>query len=250
MTKAYSPRPLRCAPKDILRKLTALTGRPALPPAWSFGLWLTTSFTTSYDEATVTGFINGMKERDLPLQVFHFDCFWMREFDWCSFQVGRAHLSRSGGFAAPLAGARPANLRLDQSVHRAALGAVRGGPAAGLFAQASPTATCGSRTSGSRAWRIVDFTNPAARAWFAGHLRAADRMGVDCFKTDFGERIPTDVVYHDGSDPVRMHNYYSVLYNETVFSAAGGGARARARLWSSPVGYAHVRPAVSGALGR
>lgn len=73
-------------PKDVLRKLTALTGRPALPPAWSFGLWLTTSFTTSYDEATVTSFIEGMKTRDLPLHVFHFDCFWMREFDWCNFQ--------------------------------------------------------------------------------------------------------------------------------------------------------------------
>ena len=42
-------------------------------------------------------------------------------------------------------------------------------------------------------------------------------MGVDCFKTDFGERIPTDVVYHDGSDPVKMHNYYSYLYNKVVF---------------------------------
>jgi alpha-D-xyloside xylohydrolase len=42
-------------------------------------------------------------------------------------------------------------------------------------------------------------------------------MGVDCFKTDFGERIPTDVVYFDGSDPARMHNYYSYLYNKTVF---------------------------------
>jgi alpha-D-xyloside xylohydrolase len=40
---------------------------------------------------------------------------------------------------------------------------------------------------------------------------------VDCFKTDFGERIPTDVVYYDGSDPLRMHNYYSYLYNQTVF---------------------------------
>src|SRR6185312_11898102 len=27
-------------PKEVLRKYTALTGRPALPPAWSFGLWL------------------------------------------------------------------------------------------------------------------------------------------------------------------------------------------------------------------
>ena len=32
-----------------------------------------------------------------------------------------------------------------------------------------------------------------------------------------GERIPTDVVYHDGSDPVRMHNYYPQLYNRCVF---------------------------------
>lgn len=42
-------------------------------------------------------------------------------------------------------------------------------------------------------------------------------MGVDSFKTDFGERIPLDVVYHDGSDPVKMHNYYSYLFNKVVF---------------------------------
>jgi len=45
------------APKEVLQRYPALTGRPALPPAWSFGLWLTTSFTTNYDEATVTSFI-------------------------------------------------------------------------------------------------------------------------------------------------------------------------------------------------
>ena len=65
---------------------------------------------------------------------------------------------------------------------------------------------------------IVDFTNPEATAWYLGKLRALLDMGVDCFKTDFGERIPhIDVAYHDGSDPRRMHNYYAVLYNEKVF---------------------------------
>jgi len=64
---------------------------------------------------------------------------------------------------------------------------------------------------------IVDFTNPAARAWYQSKLRILLNMGVDAFKTDFGERIPTDVVYHDGSDPLGMHNYYSYLYNQTVF---------------------------------
>ena len=43
-------------------------------------------------------------------------------------------------------------------------------------------------------------------------------MGVDCFKTDFGERIPTEgVVYYDGSDPKKMHNYYTYLYNKCVY---------------------------------
>ena len=45
------------SPKKIMNEYTALTGRPALPPAWSFGLWLSTSFTTNYDEETTTSFI-------------------------------------------------------------------------------------------------------------------------------------------------------------------------------------------------
>jgi alpha-D-xyloside xylohydrolase len=64
---------------------------------------------------------------------------------------------------------------------------------------------------------IVDFTNPDACQWYGDKLRALVDMGVDTFKTDFGERIPTNVVYHDGSDPVLMHNYYTQLYNQTVF---------------------------------
>ncbi len=72
-------------PKEILDRYTALTGRPALPPAWSFGLWLSTSFTTDDDEATVNRFVQGMTDREIPLSVFHFDCFWMREHQWSDF---------------------------------------------------------------------------------------------------------------------------------------------------------------------
>ena len=64
---------------------------------------------------------------------------------------------------------------------------------------------------------LVDFTNPDACAWYSDKLRGLLEMGVDCFKSDFGERIPTDVVYFDGSDPELMHNYYTQLYNRTVF---------------------------------
>ena len=54
-------------PKEILKSYTAYTGRPALPPAWSFGLWLSTSFTTNYDEETTSSFIQGMADRDIDV---------------------------------------------------------------------------------------------------------------------------------------------------------------------------------------
>ena len=64
---------------------------------------------------------------------------------------------------------------------------------------------------------LVDFTNKEARRWFQDKLEVLLDMGVDCFKTDFGERIPTNCVYADGSDPEKMHNYYTYLYNECVY---------------------------------
>ena len=203
-------------PKAVLSRLTALTGRPALPPAWSFGLWLTTSFTTSYDEKTVTSFIEGMKSRDLPLSVFHFDCFWMREFDWCDFEWDARVFPDPTGMLKRL---HARGLRICVWINPYI------GQRSAIFADAAQKGYLLRRQDGS-VWQtdqwqpgmgVVDFTNPAARAWFQGHLKRLVAMGVDTFKSDFGERIPTDVVYFDGSDPVKMHNHYSILYNEAVF---------------------------------
>lgn len=62
--------------KDVLMRYTDLAGKPGLPADWTFGLWLSTSFVTRYDEETVMGFIDGMAERGIPLKVFHFDFPW------------------------------------------------------------------------------------------------------------------------------------------------------------------------------
>jgi alpha-D-xyloside xylohydrolase len=205
-------------PKDVLGRLTALTGRAPLPPAWTFGLWMTTSFTTQYDEATATHFIDEMKRRDLPLAVFHFDCFWMREFEWMNFTWD------SRGFPAPeamLARLRAKGLKISLWINPYV---AQQSP---LFAEGVREGYFIKRTNGltfqTDLWQpgmaIVDFTNPAAVTWYQGHLRRMLAMGVDCFKTDFGERIPdTGVVYHDGSDPVEMHNLYALQYNEVVFN--------------------------------
>ena len=202
--------------KQVLNNYTALTGKPALPPEWTFGLWLTTSFTTNYDEETVTGFINGMAERDLPLHVFHFDCFWMKEFEWTNFEWDKRVFPEPEQMLRRLKGR---GLKICVWINPYIAQRSK------LFDEGMEQGYLLKKADGS-VWQwdlwqpgmgIVDFTNPAACEWFAGYLRRLVEMGVDSFKTDFGERIPTDVVYYDGSDPEKMHNYYSQLYNKTVF---------------------------------
>ena len=203
-------------PKDVLRRYTALTGRPALPPAWSFGLWLSTSFLTDYDEQTVTSFVDRMAAEEIPLSVFHFDCYWMREYRWCDFSWDPDVFPDPAGMLARMA---ERGLRVCVWINPYI---AQESP---LFAEGAAAGHLLRRADGdvwqSDHWQpgmaVVDFTHPGAARWYADRLRGLLAMGVSCFKTDFGERIPTDVVYHDGSDPVQMHNHYTQLYNRCVF---------------------------------
>lgn len=203
-------------PKKVLDRYTRLTGRPALPPAWSFGLWLTTSFTTNYDEQTVNSFIDGMAERNLPLHVFHFDCFWMKAFQWCDFEWDPQTFPDPQGMLTRL---KDKGLKICVWINPYI------GQKSPLFKEGKEKGYLLKRPDG-RIWQwdkwqpgqaIVDFTNPEASAWYAGHLKRLIDMGVDCFKTDFGERIPTDVIWHDGCNPQKMHNHYAFVYNKLVY---------------------------------
>ena len=204
--------------KDVLANYTGLSGKPALPPAYSFGLWLSTSFTTDYNEETVNTFVDGMAGHDIPLQVFHFDCFWMKEKQWCNMEWDTRQFPE------------PQEM-LDRLKAKGLELCVWINPYVG---QRSPLFDVGKKNGyfiknhdGSvfqtDLWQpglaIVDFTNPEACDWYCGHLKNLFKMGIRNIKTDFGERIPTDVVYHSGQDPVKMHNYYSYLYNKAVYDA-------------------------------
>lgn len=202
--------------REVLQNYTSLTGKPSLPPAWSFGLWLSTSFTTDYDEKTITGYIDGMAERDLPLEVFHFDCFWMKEFQWCDFTWDERMFPDPAGMLKKL---KERGLKICVWINPYIAQKSK------LFAEAREKGYLLKDKNGdvwqTDMWQagmgIVDFTNKEACEWYKRQLKALLDMGVDCFKTDFGERIPTDVEYADGSDPLKMHNYYSYLYNKTVY---------------------------------
>ncbi|MCI9008220.1 MAG: alpha-xylosidase [Lachnospiraceae bacterium] len=204
-------------PKGTVQLYTELTGKPALPPSWSFGLWLTTSFTTSYDEKTVTGFIQGMADRQIPLHTFHFDCFWMKGYEWCSFEWDPDTFPDPEGM---LKRYKARGLHICVWINSYI------GQKSALFDEGMEKGYFVKNLDGS-VWQcdrwqagmaLVDFTNPDACRWYQEKLERLMDMGVDCFKTDFGERIPvTGVKYYDGSDTVKMHNYYTYLYNKTVF---------------------------------
>ena len=204
-------------PMGTVEKYTDLTGKPALPPAWSFGLWLTTSFTTNYDEATTSAFIQGMADREIPLHVFHFDCYWMDAYEWCNFEWDPATFRDPKGML---------KRYHDRGLHICVWINPYIGQKSCLFKEGKDHGYLVKKTDGS-VWQtdlwqpgmaLVDFTNPDAVAWYQGKLKTLLDMGVDCFKTDFGERIPVkEIEYFDHSDPVKMHNYYTYLYNQAVF---------------------------------
>lgn len=203
--------------KEVLTRYTDLTGKPSLPAPWTFGLWLSTSFTTNYDEETVMSFVDGMLNRGIPLRTFHFDCFWMKEFHWSDFLWDSRVFPDPAGMLKRIK-AKGLNICVWINPYI--------GQESYLFDEGMKDGYLIKRTNGQvwqwDAWQpgmaIVDFTNPAACKWFQDKLEVLLDMGVDCFKTDFGERIPTEnVAYFDGSDPVKMHNLYTYLYNKCVF---------------------------------
>jgi alpha-D-xyloside xylohydrolase len=203
-------------PKTILERYTALTGRPAMPPEWSFGLWLSTSFTTSYDEKTVMSFINGMEERKIPLSVFHFDCFWMKGFNWSDFTWDKDTFPDPKGMLSRI---KAKGIKICVWINpyiaqRSTL--FEEGKKGGYFIK-NKDGSVYQTDQWQAGMAIVDFTNPEAVKWYNSYLEKLIDMGVDSFKTDFGEKIPVDVQYFDGGDPERHHNFYSYLYNEAVF---------------------------------
>lgn len=203
--------------KAILNTYTDLTGKAPLVPDWSYGLWLSTSFTTDYDEKTVLEFVDGMAERNIPLSVFHFDCRWMKELEWCNFDWDKSKFPDPEGLLKKL---HDRGLKICVWINSYI------GQKSPLFEEGAKNGYFIKNEDGS-VWQwdewqagmaIVDFTNPEATKWYQGYLKKLVAMGVDCFKTDFGERIPTEgVKYYDGSDRELMHNYYTYLYNKAVY---------------------------------
>ena len=208
-----------CGPsfKQIIRTYTGLTGRPDRPPKWSFGTWMSRLGYESREE--LERITDRLREEEIPADVVHLDPFWMRANHACDLEWDREQFPDPEGMIDDLH-AKGFRLSVWEHPHvPTGTEAFETGVSEGYFLdtpQGKPYVM--DRTSqGSYRGAIVDFTDPDAVEWWqAKHRRLLD-MGVDVFKTDYGEYVPEDAVFDNGRSGAAMHNLYPYLYNEAVY---------------------------------
>ncbi len=219
---------------DILQRYTSLTGRATLPPRWTYGVWVS-SGGTYRTQAEVEALIAGLKTHDFPASVVHLDPWWMKWRNYCDFIWNREAFPDVEGFIDSL---HEAGLRLclwehpyisieselfeygkargffltrpDGEVYIIDYGLSLAPRPDGIVRHATPETSWNARVA------IIDLTHPDAYAWFQDLHRPILRMGVDVFKTDFGEDVPHDAIFHNGESGATMHNLYPLLYNRCV----------------------------------
>jgi alpha-D-xyloside xylohydrolase len=223
------------SPADILDHYTALTGRAARPPMWSYGMWLSRAYYKVPQEAIDTA--GELRRRGIPCDVITLDgrAAWEVRTRF-AFEWDKARFYENGN--APqtiLAALRAHHLKVCVweypyvSIHNPLFAELeskgwllknRAGkayvfdwvkdPADDPFGKVlTPLPPSG----------IVDFTHPdAAKFWAESHNKLFDD-GVDVIKTDFGEQVEDDMIAANGDTGRRLHNAYPLLYNQCVWEA-------------------------------
>lgn len=194
-------------PKHILDEYTGITGKPQMPPLWSFGFWM--SRITYFSEADGREVASKLRENRIPSDVIHFDTGWF-ETDWrCDYQFAPSRFDdpkkmiddlKADGFHVSLWQLPyfvPKNLLFSEIVEK------------GLFVK-------NAKGNIPNEDAILDFTNPAAIAWYQEKIAALLRLGVSAIKVDFGEAAPQSGIYHNGRTGFYEHNLYPTRYNKTV----------------------------------
>ena len=237
---------------DILIRYTGLTGRPPVPPRWSFGFWQSKCTYSSWDEvwAVVAEGARGAGAdgRDPPGPAL----------------AARADVRRPGLGRGRGSRIRPATWpacarRGSGSASGCSHGSRR---TSEVFADGAAHGAFATREDGSvyfyaptipgrppNRCGIVDFSSPSGREWYIQKILGLIEQGVSAFKTDFGEAIPEDAVFANGMRGWEMHNQYPLLYNAAFYEAFERSGRAERPGLLGPVRLGR-HPALPGLLER
>ena len=249
--------------KDILNQYTEITGKSPVPPKWSFGIWMSRCYYES--RKVVEKVADELREKGIPCDVINFDGYWMRDGMICDFIWDEERFSdpekmiyklKKKGFKIclweyPYVSVKSKMYKegekrgffltkKDGSVYQINSGAVAASHTKKGFKGQGMIGSFGSLPKAPPVG-IVDFSNPEALRWYQEKHKPLLQMGVDVFKTDFGEEIPEDSYSYSGINGKEMHNLYSLLYNKTVFeitkSIKGKGLVWGRSLWAGSQKY-------------
>lgn len=197
-------------PKDILSEYTALTGRPDMPPLWSFGTWMSRiSYFTEQEGRDVA---EQLRRNRIPADVIHFDTGWF-DVDWqCDYEFSPERFSDATKMVADLRdrGFRISLWQLPYFV-----------PGNKYFRELADKGLAVRNGRGTLPYEdaVLDFTNLAAVEWYQDKIKRLIGMGVGAIKVDFGEAAPIEAVYANGRSGWYEHNLYPLRYNKAVADA-------------------------------
>ncbi len=212
----------------LLDRYTELTGRPTLPPRWALGYhqsrW---GYRT---EADVRAVMDGYRALDLPLSALHLDIDYMRGFR--VFTVDPARFPDLGHLAASMG---EQGTRLVTIVDPG----VKVDPDYEVYREGRDQHRFCTDERGHLVEGVVwpgrsvypDFTDPAARSWWAGHYRTLTDAGVEGIWHDMNEptsialmgdpTLPVSTRHHfdgRGGDHGEGHNLYGLLMNRAGYN--------------------------------
>lgn len=226
-------------PAGLIERYTHLTGRAALPPRWSYGMWMSRAYYRTAEEALHVA--RTLRERQIPCDVLLLDGrAWHTMEDRFDFQWDPVRYPDPPAFVRQL---RDLGIRLN--LWEYSYLSTRNP----LFNELADRGFFLKNPDGSpyihrwfpwpydKSWPhlmpsgILDFTNPEAYAWFRDQHQALFEIGVSVMKTDYGEAVPAEVVAYNGDSGARLHNIYTHLYNRCVYEAAKQYSQDEPMVW-------------------
>jgi alpha-D-xyloside xylohydrolase len=194
-------------PKDILDEYTTLTGKAAMPPLWSFGLWM--SRITYFSEADGRRVAALLRQNRIPADVIHFDTGWF-ETDWqCDYKFSPSRFADAGQMLTDLRknGFHVSLWQIPYFV-----------PKNSLFNEIIDKGLYVKNAKGNPSYEdaILDFSNPATVSWYQDKIAGLLKLGVGAIKVDFGEAAPQNGVFASGKTGFYEHNLYPLRYNKAV----------------------------------
>ncbi len=230
-------------PAGVLAAYHRLTGKPENVPLWSLGAWISRAYYR--DEADIMATAREVRERRFPADVITFDGrAWQDTPTRFHFSFDPSRYPDParviGALKAldykiccweyPLVSVdHPQYRKYEQQGYF--LRRSDGSELVFEWDTGKKTTPFGPTLTPLPPSGLVDFTNPAAYAWWRDSHRALWALGVDTIKSDFGEQVPADALAHNGDSGARLHNVNAHLYNRCVYEAARQAHGEQACIW-------------------